>query len=566
MEPGLLRRRLLRLPFLLAAAALAANPSADPEAPGFGFWAGRPDRELEASLLEGMSDLEALGQVFMIGYVGTEPSAELLHWIRSRNLGGVKIFTRNVQTLEGLARAVRRMQEEALRTRLAIPLLVATDQEGGWVRHIKAETSRSPGNLALGAGGLPRDALLTGYYLGRELRALGINMNFAPTVDLYSNPSASVIGPRAFSSDPQTTALLALAYFKGMEASGVISTAKHFPGHGRADRDSHGALPVVPIDLEELWERELLPYRILIGEGLPAVMSAHLAYPRILGDLTPSSRSPYLIEELLRRRMGFQGLLITDDMEMSGALQGGLDVPQACLQALRAGTDIVLVSHTPRLQDQTWTRLAERINRDPDFRLRVRESAGRVLRQKLRTFREARFPLLPSLDLRGSIPAPGAAEFFAGAAARAVTLVREGRIPYKPRSGERVLLAGQFEEFLAEGKRRIPGAETLKFSYSPFYSARPEDKRRLAAEVPDFDTVIFCLANYNSLEVLQELKPWADRLIVISALSPVYLAEVPWVASCLAVYGTEAASFRAGFAALAGDFRPMGRLPIELAR
>jgi beta-N-acetylhexosaminidase len=559
-------RRPFWLLFALLAASLPANPSASPATPAVSFWTERPVRELTGLLLAGMSDEEALGQVFMIGYVRQEPSPELLDWIRRRNLGGVKIFTRNVDTLEGLARAIRRMQEQAAETRLAIPLFIATDQEGGWVRHIKAETSQSAGNIALGAGGLPRDALLTGYYLGRELAALGINMNFAPTIDLYSNPSASVIGPRAFSSDPAVTSLLALAYFKGLAKSGVISTAKHFPGHGQADRDSHGTLPVVTIGLEELWERELLPYRVLIREGLPAIMSAHLAYPRILGDLTPSSRSPYLIGELLRRRMGFDGLLITDDMEMNGALQGGLDTPAACQEALLAGSDIVLVSHTPRTQEASWQRLAGRMRQDPAFRERVRDAAGRVLRQKLRTFREARFPLYPTSPLAGSIPAPGATGFFAEAAARSVTLVRDGRLPYVPRSGERVLLVGQFEDFLAEGRRRFPGADTLLFPYTPFYSARPEDRLRVPRAAAAYDTVIFCLANYNSLEVLQELHPRAERVIVISTLSPVYLSEVPWVASCLAVYGTGPVSFRAGFAALAGDFRPEGRLPIELGQ
>jgi beta-N-acetylhexosaminidase len=434
------------------------------------------------------------------------------------------------------------------------------------VQHIRAGASRTPGNIALGAGGLPRDALLTGYYLGRELAALGINMNFAPTIDIYSNPSASVVGPRAFSSDPAYTSLLALAYFKGLAQSGVISTAKHFPGHGEAVGDSHGSLPVVDIGLEQLWERELLPYRVLIKEGLPAIMSAHLAYPRIVGGLTPASRSPYIIEELLRRRMGFDGLLITDDMEMAGALYGGLDTPQACLEALLAGSDIILVCHSLQVQEQTWERLEEVMRRDPALRARVRASARRIVRQKLSTFREAHFPLYPAPSLAGSVPAPGASEFFAESAARSVTLVRPGLIPYTPRPGERVLLAGQFEDFLAEGLRRFPQAGTLLFSYLPFYSALPEDLQRVPRAAAGYDTVIFCLANYHSLQVLQELRAEGRRVIVISALSPVYLADVPWVDGALAVYGTGPASFRAGFAALAGDFRPEGRLPIELGR
>jgi beta-N-acetylhexosaminidase len=557
-------RRPIWLFFVLAAAALAANPSSKAAEPEASFWAGQVKQETAAALLEQMSDREALGQVFMIGYKGQEPTPELLEWIRSRNLGGVKLFTRNVDTLEGLARSVRRLQEQAARTRLAIPLFIATDQEGGWVQHIRSGTSQTPGNIAIGAGGLPRDALLTGYYLGRELAALGINMNFAPDIDIYSNPSASIVGPRAFSSDPATTSLLALAYFKGLAQTGVISTAKHFPGHGQADLDSHGSLPVVEIGYEELWERELLPYRVLIREGLPAIMSAHLAYPRILGGLTPASRSPFFIEELLRRRMGFDGLVITDDMEMYGVLIGGLDTPRACQEALAAGSDIILVSHTPETQDQTWERLEAQMHRDPAFRARVRASAERVLRQKLRTFREARFPLYPAPTLTGAVPAPGASEFFAESAARGVTLVRAGLIPYTPRPGERVLLAGQFQEFLDEGLRRFPGAGTLLFSYLPFYSARPEELRSVPRAVEGYDTVIFCLANFSSLQVLQELRSRARRVIVISTLSPVYLAQVPWVETSLAVYGTGQGSFRAGFAALAGDFRPEGRLPIEL--
>ena len=561
MEPSVLKR----LPGALAIAAVAAavlwpalpaaaNPGTDRGA----FWqdpAGDP-----GALAEAMSDEELLGQVFMVGYLGQTPSPELLAWIR-RGLGGVKIFTRNVDTLEGLRGAVRTMQKETARARLGVPLFVSTDQEGGWVRHVKAGTSDTPGNIALGASGLPRDALLTGYYIGRELAALGINMNFAPTIDVYSNPSAAVIGPRAFSSDPRATALLALAYFRGLAASGVICTAKHYPGHGHADRDSHGALPVVPIGFQELWERELLPYRILIPEGLPAIMTGHLAYPRILGDLTPSSRSPYLVGEVLRGRLGFDGLVITDDMEMTGALGPGVDTPRACLEALQAGSDVVLVSHTPQLQERTWSFLLSRLASDPAFKARLRESARRVLKLKSRLFRDEGFPLEPS----GSpVPAPGAREFFAETALRSATLVKGERLPYAPGPGERLLLAGQFEEFLSQGLRRFPRADTLSFSYLPFYQALAPDKARLRQAAGAYDTIIFCLANYNSLEVLKELEPLAPRLLVISTLSPVHLREVPWVRTAVAVYGTGPMSFAGGFAVLAGDFPAEGRMPVGL--
>jgi len=528
------------------------------------FWDERPQAELIKSIVSQMSNEELLGQVFMLGYIGKKPSADILDWIRSRNLGGVKIFTRNVDTLTGLSHSISDMQQLARGGRFHIPLFMSTDQEGGWVRHIKLETSQTPGNIALGASGLPQDALLTGYYIGCELHSIGINMNFAPTIDVYSNPSASVIGPRAFSSDPMVTAMLALAYYRGMAKSGIVCTAKHFPGHGHADKDSHGTLPVVRISFEQMWDRELVPYRVLIPEGIPAIMSAHIAYPEILGDLVPASRSGQLVEHVLREKLAFQGVLITDDMEMNGAVSGGVGTAQASLEALQAGNDMILVSHTPRIQDQTWQTLRRHLAENPEFRERLRTSVERILRVKMDYFKTPG-ALKPGSgpSQRPSIPPPGAGEFFQRSAMRSVTLLREADVPLEPEAKRRILLVGQFEEFLTEGLRRYPESDILLFPYSPFYFARSEDLIRIRRAASAYDVVVFCLANYNSLEVLKTLEHHPGTLVVVSALSPVYLRETPWVQSALAVYGTGEESFRAGFAALAGDFVPEGRIPVD---
>jgi len=554
MEPPVLRAPAL----LLLLTSLALPPAADP-----GFWSKLPDGEIAQRIVQEMSDEELVGQVLMLGYTGTSPSPEFLNWIQIRHIGGVKIFTRNVESLPSLAQSIRRMQSSADGSRWQIPLFVATDQEGGWVRQIKGETSVTPGNIALGASGLPRDALLTGYYIGLELKKLGINMNFAPTIDVYSNPQASVIGPRAFSSDPVTTSFLSLAYFKGMSHSGIVCTAKHYPGHGQADRDSHGWLPVVNICFDELWERDLLPYRVLIPEGLPAVMSGHLAYPRVLGDLTPASLSPYFIHEVLRERLGFDGLVVTDDLEMNGALFGGIDTARACELALRAGNDMVLISHSPQVQEQAWRHLLHTLKSDSAFKQGLQDSVRRILGLKLRAFKGG-IPLLPEQPLNPSaVRSENAESFFRESALRSVTLLGKGSIPFKPRPGERILLIGQFEEFLAQGKGAYPQAETLLFPFSPFYSAEEQTRAQVHLRASRFDTLILCLANYNSLQILKDLKDLGKKIIVISALTPVYLAETPWLDSCLAVYGTGADSFKAGFAALSGQYVPEGKLSVH---
>jgi len=587
MEPRLLNR----VARVLIATAIVLGASAHAEALSF-HDPGEP-AQAAARIADAMTDQELLGQVFFLGWQGVGPSADLLRWISSRAIGGIKIFPRNVADLPSLARDIERMQRLSARSRFGIPLFVATDQEGGWVRQIKDETSVSPGNLALGASGVPADAYRTGWYLGRELAVLGINMDFAPTADVYSNPEASVIGPRSFGSDPSSTGLLSAAYARGMADAGVLCAAKHFPGHGSADQDSHGHLPKIDASLDQLLGRDLIPYRILVREGIPAIMTGHLAFPRITGDLTPASLSAFFLKDVLRKELGFKGLVITDDMEMEGVLADGMDTAEACRTALEAGNDMILISHTPATQEHTWGELAAAMKGRPGFRAIVKEAVLRILETKIRAFRDETRPAVaaavtadPSASppaavsdpppaaparlavaaTRLPIPAPGARDFFAQVSARAVTQVTGARIPYRPAPRERILLVGQFAEFISEGLRRYPGASTLLFPFAPFYSSRPEDHAAVRSAAAGADTVIFCLANFNSLDVLQELKGQADRVIVISALSPVYLSDVPWVRTAIAVYGDGRDSFRAGFAVLAGDYRATGVLPVNFGR
>ena len=554
MEPRILRAATAA--FLVAAVNVGTW--------GLGFYDPGPPDEVASRIANAMTDEELLGQVFFLGYQGVGPSREIQSWITDHHIGGVKLFPRNVSDLTSLAEDVAFMQMLSTRGRFHIPLFVATDQEGGWVRQIKDETSISPGNLALGAIGAPQDAYWTGYYLGEELAALGINMDFAPTADVYLNPEASVIGPRSFGSDPSETGLLSAAYARGMQKAGVITTAKHFPGHGSADKDSHGRLPRIDVSLSQLLDRDLVPYRILISEGIPAIMTRHLAFPRILGNLTPSSLSPFFLQSILRDRLGFTGIIITDDMEMDGVLTGGLDTPTACRKALEAGNDMVLVSHTPLTQKRTWDELIRVIHDDPAFKAAVKGSVRRILQTKLRFIRDGYTPgsAIPEL-VKSLVPAPGAREFFTQSATRAVTLLASAQVPFRPRKDSRILLVGQFPEFMSEGLRRFPHAQTFLFPFTPFYVARPEDRAFVRSRAASFDTIIFCLANFNSLDVLRELAGEPKKVIVISALSPVYLEEVPWVHSAIAVYGDGKDSFRAGFAALAGDFKPTGTLPVR---
>jgi beta-N-acetylhexosaminidase len=524
---------------------------------------GSPEA-LAASLVDAMSDEEALAQTFMLGWVGAEPSPLILDWIRDRHIGGVKIFGWNTEDTLRLAETVGQLQRASLEGGLNIPLLVATDQEGGWIRHVKGATSETPGNMAIGASGYPRDAYLSGYYIGRELALLGINMNFAPTVDIYTNRASTVIGPRSFGDDPVRAGLLGTAFMKGQQAAGVIATAKHYPGHGDTDLDSHGVLPRITASFETLWERELVPYRMLSKEGIPAIMTGHLAFPNTQAASTPASLSSWFLRDILRDRIGFQGLIITDDLMMNGAAAWAGSLSQAAKLALLSGNDVIMLSKTPNLGDPVWTTLLSSMRQDAEFRERVRDAARRIVALKLERLRgENAVPCVPDIrKAEAGLPDPEGSRFFLDLAVRSVTILNEGGggvFPLDREKAGNVLLAGQYLDFFSAGRAAYPGARGY------WYTSEPEAIETLTDMARRSDTIIFCLSDLEGLGVLRNLRGLGKRIIVFSVLSPVYLDQVPWIDGALAVYSYAPESFVAGFSAMLGRIGAQGQLPLRAA-
>ncbi|MDR2785505.1 MAG: glycoside hydrolase family 3 protein [Treponema sp.] len=535
--------------FLPAPCAQTMNSAA-----GRRFFADIPPEALAGEILSRMSDEDALAQTFMLGWVGAEPSPLIMDWIGDRHIGGVKIFGWNTEDTRKLAETVGALQTVALEGN-GIPLFVATDQEGGWIRHVKGATSETPGNMAIGASGYPRDAYLAGYYIGRELAVLGINMNFAPTVDLYTNSASTLIGPRSFGSDPVRAGILGAAFVRGHEKAGIIATAKHYPGHGDTDLDSHGVLPKITAPFEVLWERELVPYRMLARENIPAIMSGHLAFPNTQAASTPASLSPWFLRTVLRDMIGFKGLVITDDLMMNGATLSAGSLSSAAKQAFLAGNDIIMLSKTPNLNDPIWTSLVLSMREEDDFRERVRDAARRVLIAKLRYLRgENAVPYVPDMrKLDTELPYPGGSAFFLDLAARSVTVVR-GDVPLTPKKAGKVLLAGQFDDFFSAGKNAYPGAESYYYSAS-------RGSGELNYYAREADTVIFCISDASGLNLLRSLQSSGKRVYVFSVLSPAYIEDVPWTEGAIAVYSYAPESFVAGFSALLGRIPAPGKLP-----
>jgi beta-N-acetylhexosaminidase len=279
----------------------------------------------------------------MVGFPGPGPSADVVALVRE-GVAGVIYFRRNLTGGPGGAARLTTALQAAAREAGRPPLLVAADQEGGLVARLRAPFTEYPGGAeAIGTAGDAALAERYGRALAAELRAVGITVDFAPVMDVLTNPANPVMARRAFGSDPGRVATLALAVARGLEAGRVAACAKHFPGHGDTAEDSHHALPVVPHDRARLEAVEIAPFAAAVAAGIPMVMTAHVVYPA-LDPERPATLSPAIVEGVLRRRLGFDGVVATDDLEMA-AIAARFGWEEAIVAAVEAGCDLLLVCH-----------------------------------------------------------------------------------------------------------------------------------------------------------------------------------------------------------------------------
>ena len=306
--------------------------------------------------LRQLSLTERVGQLFMVGFEGREVSSDLADWLSTYSWGGVIIFGRNVDSPAQLLRLIQDLQSLAQR-RYQRPLLVAVDQEGGRVSRLKVPFTPFPSAATLGHTGSERLVYDVGHAMARELRAVGINMDMAPVLDVLTNPGNTVIGDRAFGSHAGAVARLGTAFIQGMRAAGVLTVGKHFPGHGDTVLDSHVALPVCERTATQLHACELLPFRAAIAAGIEAIMTAHVIYPTWDAQ-HPATLSPTILTEILREAMGFTGVIVTDDLGMA-AVAETLPWQEIPLRALGAGADLLLICHDRGRQEGAYTRVLD---------------------------------------------------------------------------------------------------------------------------------------------------------------------------------------------------------------
>ncbi|KAI0744718.1 glycoside hydrolase [Earliella scabrosa] len=292
------------------------------------------------------ADKREIGQHFVFGFHGHEVSDNIRTLIKEYYLGNVILFKRNVKTIAHVHRITSELQALAKEAGHERPLLIGIDQENGLVSafSIPNAGTQFPGAMALAATGSPELASEVSAATGKELKAAGINWAYSPVADVNSDPRNPVIGVRSYSDDPATAARYVRAVSSALTAQGVAPSAKHFPGHGNTHVDSHLSLPRILVDKASLASTELVPFQALVEDGIASIMTGHMALPLVTGDDTPCSLSRAITTDLLRGEMGYQGVVVTDCLEMEAVAETYTSEGGA-VRALQAGADIVMICH-----------------------------------------------------------------------------------------------------------------------------------------------------------------------------------------------------------------------------
>lgn len=509
------------------------------------------------ALLAGMSLEQKVGQLMMVGFPGHDVNDAVAALVRGRQVGGVCLFNRNLADAPQIARL-----NDDLRALLAdqVPPFIAVDQEGGTVVRVDDGNVVLPGNMLLGAARDEALAYQAGRAQGEDLWRLGFNMNLAPVLDVNTNPMNPVIGVRAFGDDVTLVSSLGAAFVRGQQAARLVTVAKHFPGHGAVDADSHRALPIVRAPASQV-KSQLKPFEVAMAAGLDGLMTAHIATPALSGDDTPATLSPRVLGTVLRQQLGFSGLVVTDELEM-GAIEGRYGVGRAAVLAVNAGADMVLVPWRPEKKLEVWEALHAAATSGELPRARLDDAVRRILTVKVR--RGLFAPLPPRAERLAGL---GSDREVAGRIARAgVTLLRAQPGLFPLPAGRRVGLVTAEPSLGKALSARVPGLEVLQVPAYPEAGARDGLKRQARALAQRVDVVVVGIVNSRQLELVS-IAALAGRPVVAAVLGAPYLASQAHQAKAiLTVYSARPEAVEAAAAALEGAQGTPGRLPVSLAK
>ncbi|UOR13999.1 glycoside hydrolase family 3 protein [Halobacillus amylolyticus] len=537
--------------------------------------------EIIEQAIEGMTINEKIGQMLMPDFRNwegenvTEMLPEIEQIVKDYHLGGVILFRENVVTTEQTAKLVADYQAAAEK----YGLLMTIDQEGGIVTRLQSGTDM-PGNMALGATRSSEISYNVGEAIGEELNALGINMNLAPVLDVNNNPDNPVIGVRSFGESPELVAELGVAYTEGLQSTGVAATAKHFPGHGDTAVDSHLGLPEVPYDKERLMEVELYPFQQAMDAGIDAIMTAHVTFPKIDDTKViskkdgskislPATLSPKVLTGLMREEMGYEGVIITDALNMNAITEhfGSVD---AVIRAVKAGTDIILM---PVGLEKVVDGLLEAVETGEISVDRIEQSVERILTLKLNrgVIKSEATPDMNEVlaNAKEVVGSDAHKQVEQKAAEKSITLVKNDDVlPLGPAVDEKIVVVGHsYSNSLYQAVRNHHENTGLIQASGPLSEEQLSQLESAEAIVAGTYTYNVSGRSENSsqMQLVNQLIEDLDTPVIgVGIRNPYDIMAYPEIDGYLAQYGFRQASFEATAATLFGENNPTGLLPVTI--
>jgi len=521
------------------------------------------------SLLQTMTLEEKAGQLFMVSLYGRELTEAGKNLIRDYHPGAVALFSYNTdfEPASRVAYLINQMQSAASNSGAGVPMIIAVDHEGGRVRRIVNDVTRFPDPLFMGAITQPHTIEHIGELTGRELRALGVNMNLAPVADLYSPGDLTdknrVLNRRTFGDDPQRVGEATAAYGTGLNAGGVISVTKHFPGHGGAI-DSHRTLPEVATPATQARQTALYPFEIAVQAGTPAIMVGHLYYSELEPEeRLPASLSPTL-NGILRDDFGFDGVVMTDALDMNAITQN-YAIPQAALMAINAGVDMIVLG--PNVSWETQRRsiqtLIDAVQTGEISQERLDTSVRRVLRLK------AAYGILDWVEqdpntVTENIDLPATEAALTQAYMDAATLLRDdsGLLPLALDDDVAIVYPARYQKIYDTCLGITRDVRYYGYTFEPLDS---EYNVTASMGIDHAKVVIFVEDVYKYLrqrDLVRVLPP--ERTIIVTLGTPTDHALFPTYSTHLAMYNSLPASYAAACNVLFGQHPISGQLPIHL--
>ena len=528
-----------------------------------------------------LSPDEKAGQMLMFGVMLTAQTDynETISFLLKNKVGGIILSPHPMLEPSKIRGFVQTLQAKALSTPPGLPLLVAVDQEGGVVRHVR-QTTEFPGNMALGAADDTNLTKKIAKALGTELLSLGINFNFAPVVDVNSNPNNPIIGSRSFSEDVDRVIRHGLAFLNGSSEAGIVAAIKHFPGHGDTRIDSHEALPSVNYDRDRLDKIEFKPFRELISKGAPAVMTAHITFPKITGDpKLPATLSDEIISKILRQQFKFDGVVVCDDLEMK-AIIDYFSLRGAVIKAVLAGDDILLFGLKRERQEEAAICLQQAVRDQVVSSKRLDESVSRILKLK-RWLQETNGDAAWGISTKlASVRSLENLKLAAQASRLAITVVQDfgHKIPLSSGQSQKVFVLSPKIEYQGDILGRlvkeyysnvtvVESTATIYktgIDYDYKFDGFEEEQQEVDAAIQRADLFICGLVNERQLPTIKKIAKMGKPLIVLSFTEPYYLADLTGVDTFIAAYSPWECSVRAAVDVLFGREKASGSLPVSI--